>query len=128
MTMKPNKLSFSYIKSNAPIILSFIFMLAVVWWVDGNFLDGLYISLFFLCGFTFHYNVIYVYKTLKRNRFSIKKASIQINWYYELISTTLIVLCFCFFMPYPLQIAGLIMSLCLIVGLFLLDLIMSKLR
>ena len=128
MTMKPNKLLFSSIKSNIPIILSFFCMLITVWWIDGHFIDGLYISLFFLGGFIFLLNVIYVYRTFKRNGFSLKRVSNQINWYYVLISTSLIILCFCFFMPYSLQIAGLIVTLCLIIGLFLLDLIMNELH
>ena len=116
------------IKSFLPIIFSFLFMVIVIWWVTTDIKEALYLAFFFLSGFTFNYNVIFTYRSLKSNGFNLKRASKEINWQYILISTPLIVICFYLIMPYDFKILGLIITLCVLVGLFFLDLILNGLK
>jgi len=113
------------IKSFLPIVLSFLFMVIAVWWETTDLKEALLLAFFFLSGFIFNYNVIFTYRSLKSNGFNLKRASEEIHWPYILISTPLIVICFYLIMPYDLKILGLIMTLCVLVGLFFLDLILN---
>ena len=100
----------------------------VMWWAIGDFKESAILILCFICGFSFNYNLIYTYRSLKRNRFNIKLASDEINWPYILISTPIIVIASVTLLPYTLKIALAIISLCLLVGLFLLDFIIHGLK
>jgi len=113
------------IKLFIPIIFTFILMVIVMWWVTNDLMESLILAFFFLGGFTFNYNIIFTYKSIKSNGFKLKQASEEIHWPYIFISTTLVVICFYFFMPSLLQITGLIVTLCVLVGLFFLDLILN---
>ena len=113
------------IKSFLSIILAFLLLIIVVWWETTDIKEALLLAFFFLSGFTFNYNVIFTYRSLKSNGFNLKQASEEIHWPFIFISTPLVVICCYFFMPYALQITGLIVTLCVLVRLFYLDLILN---
>ena len=103
-------------------------MVLVTWWETSDIKEAFIFSLFFLFGLAFNYNIIYTYRSLKSNKFHLNEVSEEINWHYILISTPSIIVLFYFLIPYPLQIVGIIVSICVLIGLFLLDLILNGLR
>lgn len=112
-------------KSNK-MILSIIFWLLVFFFLIYFFSDSkiAFNMTFFTVGmFLFNFNMIYFYQEIKKNNYHIKTMSTLKGRIYFFIITPLIPMLFILFLPRILLIAALIITLCLLSGLFIFNIL-----
>ena len=113
------------LKNSLKTIIGYIIFFLVLWLLEGDAKSAAIFSLFIAVTVIFIYNMIAIYLYLKDNRFNMKFVLNVINWKYYVISTIIIGLAYMFLLPEILIMIGGIITLCLLVGLFIFDIVRS---
>lgn len=116
----------NYTPKSNKTILSIIFWLLAFFFLIYFFSDikiAFNMTFFTVGMFLFNFNIIYFYQEIKNNNYRIKTMSTLNSRIYFFIITPLIPLLFILFLPRVLLIAAFIITLCLLSGLFIFNIL-----
>jgi hypothetical protein len=116
------------LKKSLKAIIALVILFFIILLSKGDVKFAAIFCLFLAATVIFISNVISIYLHLRNNRFRIASLTYVKNWRYFAISTIIVILVYVFILPESFILVGGIPTLCLLVGLFIFDIVKSILK